>query len=105
MAKSRSVTKSEAKAAEAVVATKSSNVERYQLDPAQVERAATALVSHMKKHVTAKEEETGKKNLEADADEAEPNDSAIFLNVTTKKHIVDHVRLRPSKMFVLPHCT
>jgi ribosome biogenesis protein UTP30 len=103
MAKSRSVTKSEAKAADASLTTKFSNAERYQLDPAQVERAATALVSHMKKHVAAKEEETGKKNLEADADEAEPNDAAIFLNVTTKKHIVDHVRLRPNKMFVTPH--
>ncbi|KAF2796980.1 ribosomal protein L1 [Melanomma pulvis-pyrius CBS 109.77] len=98
MAKSKAVTRSAAKGADAPLTTKPANGARYELDPVQVERAATALVAHMKKHVQAKEEGTGKKNLEADADEAEPNDAAIFLNITTKKHIVDHARLRPNKI-------
>jgi ribosome biogenesis protein UTP30 len=105
MAKSKAVTKKETsvakveKAAAGPLTTKVANGSPYQLDPAQVERAATALIANMKKHAQAKEEETGKKNLlEADDDEPEQGDAPIFLTLATKQHIKDSNRLKPSKM-------
>ncbi|KAH7071930.1 ribosomal protein L1p/L10e family-domain-containing protein [Paraphoma chrysanthemicola] len=102
MAKSRSVTKKEAKTADAPLTTKVANGTPYQLDPAQVERAAKALVSHMKKHVEEKDEQAAVKNLADDEDEAEDNDQPIFLSVSTKKHVSNTNRLKPTKIR-LPH--
>ncbi|KAF2010419.1 ribosomal protein L1 [Aaosphaeria arxii CBS 175.79] len=87
---------------EAPLTSKVSNGTPYQLDPAQVERAATALIAHMKKHAQEKEEKASKKNLAADEDEPETSDAAIFLNLTTKQHVKDNNRLRPNKI-ALPH--
>ena len=70
MAKSKQVTKKVEKKAEAPLTTKKQNETPYQLDTAQVERAANALVAHMKKHKEEKEA-TGTKDLMADEDEAE----------------------------------
>jgi len=103
MAKSKALTKKKPKTtkdADAPLTASVSNGDPYQLDPAQVERAATALISHMKKHAEAKEKEASKKNLAADEDDSEPNDADIFLNVTTKKHIEDRKRLKPNRMLV-----
>jgi ribosome biogenesis protein UTP30 len=102
MAKSRSVTKKETKAVDAPLTTKVGNGTPYQLDPAQVERAAKALVSHMKKHVEEKDQTAAVKNLADDEDEAEDNDQPIFLSVSTKKHVSNTNRLKPTKI-PLPH--
>ena len=69
----------------------------YQLDPAQVERAATALIKNMKEHVQAKDKEAEIKNLAADEDEPEDEDEPVFLTLTTKQHIKDSNRLKPNK--------
>lgn len=105
MARAKAVAKStpkEEKAADAPLTTKASHGTPYQLDPAQVDRAATALVAHMKQHAQAKEEKTGKRNLAADEDEAEADDEPIFLSVSTKKHVHNTSRLKPTKLFVPP---
>ena len=100
MARSKTVTKKAEKAVDAPLTTKATNGTPYQLDPSQVERAAKALVAHMKKHVEEKEEEAAVKNLADDEDEAEENDQPIFLSVSTKKHVSDSNRLKPTKMSV-----
>lgn len=72
----------------------------YQLDPEQVERAAKGLIAHMKQHAQEKEVKTGKKNLAADEDDASTEqDQPIFLNVTTKNHVHDTSRLKPTKLY------
>lgn len=98
MAKSKTVTRSQKSTAEAPLTTKAANGTPYQLDPAQVERAAKALVSHMKKHVEEKDEKAAVKNLADDEDEAEDNDQPIFLSVSTKKHVSNTNRLKPTKL-------
>ncbi|KAF2034290.1 ribosomal protein L1 [Setomelanomma holmii] len=102
MVKSKSITKKETKTAEAPLTTKVANGTPYQLDPAQVERAAKALVSHMKKHAEEKDEKAAVKNLADDEDEAEDNDLPILLSVSTKKHVSNTNRLKPTKIR-LPH--
>lgn len=99
MAKSKQVTKKVEKKAEAPLTTKKQNETPYQLDPAQVERAANALVAHMKKHQEEKEA-VGTKDLLADEDEAEQSDQPIFLSVSTKKHVSNTNSLKPTKMSV-----
>jgi ribosome biogenesis protein UTP30 len=99
MARSKQVTKKVEKKAEAPLTTKKQNETPYQLDPAQVERAANALVAHMKKHKEEKEA-VGTKDLLADEDEAEENDQPIFLSVSTKKHVNNTNSLKPTKMSV-----
>jgi ribosome biogenesis protein UTP30 len=106
MAKSKAVTKKEAsvkkseKPTEAPLTTKVQNGSPYQLDPAQVERAATALIKNMKQHAQEKEEK-GKKNLlAADDDAPEKSYAVIFLTLSTKQHVKDSSRLKPSKMYV-----
>ncbi|KAJ4330699.1 proteasome-interacting protein cic1 [Didymella glomerata] len=101
MARSKQVTKKAEKKAEAPLTTKKQNETPYQLDPAQVERAANALVAHMKKHKEEKEA-VGTKDLMADEDEAEENDQPIFLSVSTKKHVSNSNSLKPTKI-ALPH--
>ncbi|KAF2684020.1 ribosomal protein L1 [Lentithecium fluviatile CBS 122367] len=105
MAKSKALVKSgskEEKAANAPLATRASNGTPYQLDPAQVEKAATALVSHMKQHAQAKIEKKDKQSLAADEDEADGGEDPIFLSVSTKQHVHDTSRLKPTKL-PLPH--
>ena len=97
MAKSKQVTKKVEKKAEAPLTTKKQNETPYQLDTAQVERAANALVAHMKKHKEEKEA-TGTKDLMAD--EAEQADQPIFLSISTKKHVNNTNSLKPTKMLV-----
>jgi ribosome biogenesis protein UTP30 len=100
MARSKTVTKKTETVVEAPVTTKVTNGTPYQLDPSQVERAAKALVSHMKKHVEEKDEKAAVKNLADDEDEAEVNDQPIFLSISTKKHINNTTSLKPTKMSV-----
>ncbi|KAF1996649.1 ribosomal protein L1 [Amniculicola lignicola CBS 123094] len=105
MAKSQAIKKSEPKKEakkDAPLTTKVANGSPYQLDPAQVERAATALVSHMKKHAQEKEEKAEKRNLALDEDEPEQKDHDIYLSISTKTHISDQSRLKPGKV-ALPH--
>lgn len=99
MARSKQVTKKAEKKAEAPLITKKQNETPYQLDPAQVERAANALVAHMKKHKEEKEA-VGTKDLLADEDEAEESDQPIFLSLSTKKHVSNTNNLKPTKMSV-----
>ena len=99
MAKSKTLTKKAEKATEAPLTTKTTNGTPYQLDPSQVERAAKALVAHMKKHKEEKEA-TGTKDLMADEDEAEQADQPIFLSISTKKHVNNTNSLKPTKMLV-----
>ncbi|EOA86218.1 proteasome-interacting protein cic1 [Exserohilum turcicum] len=102
MAKSKAVTKKADKAPEAPLTTKPANGTPYQLDPAQVERAAKALVAHMKQHVEQKQEKAPKKSLAADEDEAEEVDEPIFLSLSTKKQIGNTKSLKPVAI-KLPH--
>ncbi|KAF2747888.1 ribosomal protein L1 [Sporormia fimetaria CBS 119925] len=110
MAKSKAVSKKQTavvktvKPSASALTTKVANGTPYQLDPAQVERAATALIKNMKQHAQKKEEETGKRDLLADDDDEtpEPTDAAIFLTLATKQHIQDTNRLKPNKI-ALPH--
>jgi ribosome biogenesis protein UTP30 len=85
---------------EAPLTTKATNGSPYQLDPSQVERAAKALVAHMKKHVEEKEAEAPKKNLADDEDEAEENDQPIFLSLATKAQIGNTKSMKPVAMLV-----
>jgi ribosome biogenesis protein UTP30 len=101
MAKSKSLVKSESKeekVANVPLTTKVSNGTPYQLDPAQVERAAIALVSHMKQHAKVKSEKDGKQSLVADEDEAQGGEDPIYLSVSTKQHVHDTSRLKPTKL-------
>ena len=101
MARSKQITKKATKPAEAPLTTKAVAGTPYQLDPTQVERAANALVAHMKKHASAKQEVSATKDLLADDDdEAQDNDQPIFLSVSTKKHVNNTNRLKPTKMLV-----
>jgi ribosome biogenesis protein UTP30 len=101
MARSKQVTKKATKPAEAPLTTKAASGTPYQLDPAQVERAANALVAHMKKHASAKQEVAATKDLLADDDDdVQENDQPIFLSVSTKKHVNNTNRLKPTKMSV-----
>jgi ribosome biogenesis protein UTP30 len=110
MAKSKAVTRSQTTIIEAPVTTAVANGTPYQLDSTQVDRAAKALVSHMKKHIEEKDEKAAVKNLADDEDEAEDNDQPIFLSLTTKKQFNETTSLKPTKMSVqtsacrIKHC-
>lgn len=58
-------------------------------------------MGHIQKAVATKEAESDKKNLLADDEEA-GSDTPVWLNLTTKRHIVDKARLQPGKI-ALPH--
>jgi ribosome biogenesis protein UTP30 len=98
MARSKTTAKVAPKQENALATKKSGSP--YQLDPAQVERAANGLITHMKKHAQEKEEKADKKNLAADEDDAADQDQAIFLTVTTKEQVHDTSRLKPAKLYV-----
>ncbi|KAI9816166.1 MAG: hypothetical protein M1827_001767 [Pycnora praestabilis] len=76
----------------------------YRLDKTQVFKASSALLHHIKSHDKRKQDVSRSKNLLAnhgvDSDEevAEEDEVPIWLTVTTKKHIVDKKRLKPSKI-------
>ena len=78
----------------------------YQFDQPQALKASTALLKHLKT-APAKGAQDSKRNLLApgdadDDEESEQTAEAIWCVVTTKKHIVDQKRLKPSKI-ALPH--
>ncbi|KAJ5665407.1 uncharacterized protein N7477_007855 [Penicillium maclennaniae] len=78
----------------------------YQLDPPQVVKASSALLRHIKSNQEAKEKSATKKTLigdnDSDDEETPVNNEAIWLILTTKKHVVDKNRLKPGKI-TLPH--
>ncbi|KAB8337291.1 hypothetical protein FH972_021592 [Carpinus fangiana] len=81
----------------------------YQLDLTQTTQACKVLLKHIADERTRRETESGKANLLADRDddsgEDEDSDLAdvpIWMIVSTKKHIADQKRLKPSKIPV-PH--
>jgi len=71
----------------------------------QTLKASQALLKHIKSSEKEKTKATGKKSLIKDDNSEEDEDSTsppIWLVLTTKKHIVDQKRLKPSKI-PLPH--
>ncbi|KAF5235246.1 hypothetical protein FAUST_7211 [Fusarium austroamericanum] len=80
-----------------VVATGSAAV--AVIDPDQTLKASKALLAHIKKASKQKADESEKRNLLEDQDSEK---IPIWLNLTTKRHIVDKARLQPGKIS-LPH--
>jgi ribosome biogenesis protein UTP30 len=84
-------------------------VENFSSNYLQTLKASTALLKHVRQEANRLKELSAKKNL-LDNDEEEGSDSEeqlgedppIWLNLTTKKHIVDKNRLKPGKIAV-PH--
>ncbi|KAL2431478.1 hypothetical protein ABEF95_009627 [Exophiala dermatitidis] len=80
----------------------------YQLDPEQTLKASRALLQHVQAETKRLQEASNKKSLLAadasDSDEEVAGDAEapIWLTLTTKQHIVDQTRLKPSKITV-PH--
>ncbi|KFY73167.1 hypothetical protein V499_06740 [Pseudogymnoascus sp. VKM F-103] len=77
----------------------------YQLNSAQTLKASKALIKHIKTSEKGTAEKSGKRDLLAGDDEEDSDDLdqiPIWLNITTKKHIVDTKRLKPGKI-ALPH--
>lgn len=73
------------------------------LSSAQTLRAATALLHKIRSDVDTPRTTTAKTNLLADADEPDAEDvTPVWLVLTTKKHVVDRTRLKPTKI-PLPH--
>ncbi|KAI9805052.1 MAG: hypothetical protein M1825_000886 [Sarcosagium campestre] len=75
----------------------------YQLSHDQTTRATTALLKHMKAGQVQKISENGSRDLLARADddsEDEVDEDPIWLVLTTKKHITDKKRLKPSKIAI-----
>lgn len=72
----------------------------------QTLKASQALLKHIKSSEKEKTKATGKKSLIKDDDDSEGDENStsppIWLVLTTKKHIVDQKRLKPSKI-PLPH--
>ena len=85
---------------------------RYQLDLAQVQKASTALLAHIKSVSKEKALLSGKQDLFAPTAttsltsssvvDDDVDDSPVWLVLTTKKHVTDKTRLKPTKMFVSP---
>lgn len=87
------------------VATQSESSTPYKLDPSQTLRAATALLKKIQADEVTLRTKTGKADLLADGDEddsAESEQTAVWLTITTKKHIVNKKSLKPGKI-ALPH--
>jgi ribosome biogenesis protein UTP30 len=83
--------------------TRSANGAVSRLDSSQTLRASTALLRKIQSDEVTRKETAEKPSLLADADEDEAaDDIPIWLVLTTKKHIIDKKRLKPSKI-VLPH--
>ncbi|KAL4892469.1 ribosomal protein L1p/L10e family-domain-containing protein [Aspergillus ambiguus] len=89
------------------VTTKVASGSPYQLDDNQVTRASTALLRHIKTQQAEKEKTATKKTLIGDNDDDSDDDAplhneAVWLVLTTKKHVVDKNRLKPGKISI-PH--
>ncbi|OJJ41810.1 hypothetical protein ASPWEDRAFT_147791 [Aspergillus wentii DTO 134E9] len=87
--------------------TKLTSGSPYQLDNSQVAKASSALLRHIKSKQLEKEESATKKTLigdndESDAEDGPLNNEAVWLVLTTKKHVVDKNRLKPGKISI-PH--
>ncbi|KAI9807462.1 MAG: hypothetical protein M1833_000207 [Piccolia ochrophora] len=91
--------------------TKPSTGSPYQLNHAQTERASTALLKHIKSEQKRKDAESSRHSLlaRASSDDDEKDDSVeedddvpIWLVLTTKKHITDKKKLKPSRISI-PH--
>lgn len=73
-------------------------------------KASTALLRHVRQEAKRLEDPSGKKSLLDNVKEDDGSDSEgppaenppIWLNLTTKKHMVDKTRLKPSRI-VVPH--
>ncbi|KAL6231905.1 hypothetical protein BDW75DRAFT_233196 [Aspergillus navahoensis] len=80
----------------------------YQLDKNQVSRASTALLKHIKSQQSQREATATKKTLigdndsDSDAEDIPLHNEAVWLVLTTKKHVVDKNRLKPGKISI-PH--
>ncbi|KAN0104577.1 ribosomal protein L1 [Hyaloscypha variabilis] len=85
---------------------KAQNGSPYQLNHEQTLKASKSLLTHIKLSEKEKRKVADKKSLiKDDADSEENEDSSsepIWLLLTTKKHLVDQKRLKPSKI-ALPH--
>ena len=74
----------------------------------QTLKASTALLKHVKEETKKLQELRSKQSLLPDKDEASDSDGEleddqpVWLTLSTKQHIVDKARLKPSKIFV-PH--
>ncbi|KAJ5461193.1 uncharacterized protein N7458_002745 [Penicillium daleae] len=86
--------------------TKVASGSPYQLDNPQVVKASTALLRHIKSAQQEKEKSATKKTLigdnDSDDEDTPLNNEAVWLLLTTKKHVVDKNRLKPGKITV-PH--
>ncbi|KAJ5709525.1 hypothetical protein N7493_009816 [Penicillium malachiteum] len=86
--------------------TKVTSGSPYQLDKPQVTKASSALLRHIKSNQEEKEKFATKKTLigdnDSDDEETPVNNEAVWLIMTTKKHVVDKNRLKPGKIS-LPH--
>ncbi|KAJ5716023.1 uncharacterized protein N7483_013204 [Penicillium malachiteum] len=86
--------------------TKVTSGSPYQLDKPQVTKASSALLRHIKSNQEEKEKSATKKTLigdnDSDDEETPVNNEAVWLIMTTKKHVVDKNRLKPGKIS-LPH--
>ncbi|KAJ5176547.1 uncharacterized protein N7482_002424 [Penicillium canariense] len=78
----------------------------YQLDNSQVVKASSALLRHIKSNQEEKEKSATKKTLigdnDSDDEDTPVNNEAVWLLLTTKKHVVDKNRLKPGKI-TIPH--
>ncbi|KAJ6004737.1 hypothetical protein N7540_012536 [Penicillium herquei] len=86
--------------------TKVTSGSPYQLDKPQVTKASSALLRHIKSNQEEKEKSATKKTLigdnDSDDEETPVNNEAVWLIMTTKKHVVDKNRLKPGKISI-PH--
>lgn len=87
----------------AVTTQSESTLRKYELDPEQTLRAATALLRKIQTDSTVQKASTDKASLLADAEKDDAEDEVpVWLVLTTKKHIIDKKRLKPGKI-ALPH--
>ncbi|RAK97872.1 uncharacterized protein BO80DRAFT_504348 [Aspergillus ibericus CBS 121593] len=86
--------------------TKVTSGSPYQLDKSQVSRASSALLRHIKTKQEEKEKTSTKKTLigdnDSDDEDTPLHNEAVWLVLTTKKHVVDKNRLKPGKI-PIPH--
>jgi len=85
------------------VATANTSKTPYQLDLSQTTKACKVLLKHINEERQRRDTEADKPNLlaQGDEDNEEETDGAevpVWMIMTTKKHIVDQKRLKPSKM-------
>ncbi|KIX05489.1 uncharacterized protein Z518_06361 [Rhinocladiella mackenziei CBS 650.93] len=97
-----------ASASTTTISTKHAKETPYQLDPDQTLKASRALLQHVQAEAKRLQQASSKKNILAtdtsdfDDDSIGHGEEPIWLTLTTKQHIVDQNRLKPSKISV-PH--